>query len=697
MSPPAYKAFMAVMIEVADDNWRPMMRAMERETGDTPQLVAAKKLIGNHFRLLLDICNPRSQLNIEGIMLTQADLARVEMKDAKHVDAALREAARRLLGTGGDPVALDSSDEARGARKKMAAYLEARTHSDFSMQPAAQHSGRNYDMPHEAAEHFKETMHEVAEIVGMAGGSKAAAGISLNTGLGGGSGAWGQAADMLSAGAFSSARGAASRHSLSARDEAARKLVGNHENLLKDICNPSRTDNIICIPLTQKELARVDPKLSQHVDEGLVETCRRLLGRGFTDALHPSRAACGARAAAARYLYYRIQSNPDQKPDRKPDMSEAAAAAMKDVLIEVGSTSWEPLKALLVKGASSSAPGVAGKHSQKARNEAATKMIGNHFNLMLDVCNPMPYHNIIGDPLTQPELARVSAKLGHHVDEGLQEVARRLLGQSSTLDPSPVAQEARAQAARYLYFRIQGVKEQKPGRTPDMSEKAANAMKAVLIECGSSAWEPLKDALAAKGANANAEGVAGIHSQKARQEAATKILSNHFNLMLDVCNPRKELNIIGVPLTQKELQRVPAAAAPHVEQGLREVVRRLLNEGPIVALDHSQEAQQARVTCATYLQTRIQGNPNEKKGRKPDMSEAAAQAFKEVLQEVASSTESSVNEAAPSTTALKLATDFEMMAAQLKLGGRLTPAQIKNVSEQMAAMGDVESKACVIQ
>ena len=43
------------------------------------------------------------------------------------------------------------------------------------------------------------------------------------------------------------------------------------------------------------------------------------------------------------------------------------------------------------------------------------------------------------------------------------------------------------------------------------------------------------------------------------------------------------------------------------------------------------------------------------------------------------------------------ATDFEMMAAQLKLGGRLTPAQIKNVSEQMAAMGDVESKACVIQ
>ena len=128
-----------------------------------------------------------------------------------------------------------------------------------------------------------------------------------------------------------------------------------------------------------------------------------------------------------------------------------------------------------------------------------------------------------------------------------------------------------------------------------------------------------------------------------------------------------------------------------------EVVRRLLNEGPIVALDHSQEAQQARVTCATYLQTRIQGNPNEKKGRKPDMSEAAAQAFKEVLQEVASSTESSVNEAAPSTTALKLATDFEMMAAQLKLGGRLTPAQIKNVSEQMAAMGDVESKACVIQ
>ena len=41
--------------------------------------------------------------------------------------------------------------------------------------------------------------------------------------------------------------------------------------------------------------------------------------------------------ATARYLCGRIQSTPEQKPGRAPDMSPAAAAAMKVVLMEVGS------------------------------------------------------------------------------------------------------------------------------------------------------------------------------------------------------------------------------------------------------------------------------------------------------------------------------------------------------------------------
>lgn len=695
MSPQAKAAFMAVLIEVGDTNWEPLKALVSGGNHEGAEFDAAKKLVSNHFNLLQDICNPRTQLNIIGITLTQADLARVSMKDAQHVDAALRETARLLLGGNMPPVPLDASSVARGARKKMTAYLEARTHSDHSRQPTAQHAHRKPDMSEDAARAFKDTLQEVASMPGVLGGTVEQIAVAPNGGFGGGDGAWGQAAAMLNAGAFSTAVGVASNHQLSARDEAARKLIGNHANLLKDICNPSSTQNIVCIQLTQTELARVDARFSQHVDEGLIECCRRLLGRGFVDVLHTSRAAQAARSACARYLYFRIQSHPEQKPDRKPDMSPAAAAAMKAVLIEVGSMSWEPLKRRLQGGAKSSAFGAANKHSQKARLEAATKLIGNHFNLTIDVCNPSRTQNIVGNPLTQPELARVSPGLGQYVEEELQEVALRLLGGVGELDPSPLARDARAQAARYLYHRIQGVQDQKPGRTPDMSAAAAKAMKAVLIEVGSTAWETLHE-LAAKGAKPSAMGAAGSFSQAARQEAARKICGNHFNLILDICNPRPDLNIIGVPLTQTELTRVPASDAPFVDQGLREVVRRLLNRGSANQLDDSPKAQEARTTCATYLDTRIQGSPAEKPGRKPDMGAEAASAVKAVLIEVAADM-NGVHDVEPTPNAEKLAEDLEKMAAQLKMGGRLTASQIKQVSDQMAQMGDVQTRACTIQ
>eukprot|EP00966_Prymnesium_polylepis_P269753 6231406-Prymnesium_polylepis.1 len=50
--------------------------------------------------------------------------------------------------------------------------------------------------------------------------------------------------------------------------------------------------------------------------------------------------------------------------------------------------------------------------------------------------------------------------------------------------------------------------------------------------------------------------------------------------MRDVANPSADKNIVGVPLTQTELKRVPAEHAHYADQALREVVRRLLGRRP---------------------------------------------------------------------------------------------------------------------
>ena len=117
----------------------------------------------------------------------------------------------------------------------------------------------------------------------------------------------------------------------SARMTAARKLITNHENVLRDITNAT--------PHTQLQLERVDASLAQYVDQALRETARRLLGRlpGASDILQeeldgtaPTQAAAWAQTAA--FLDARIQSLPNERPGRATDMSPAAATAMRSVL-----------------------------------------------------------------------------------------------------------------------------------------------------------------------------------------------------------------------------------------------------------------------------------------------------------------------------------------------------------------------------
>ena len=143
---------------------------------------------------------------------------------------------------------------------------------------------------------------------------------------------------------------------------------------------------------------------------------------------------------------------------------------------------WDQLRSLLDNGVGSSADGVAGEHDAKAREEAAQKLIANHVHVLKDVTHTAPS--------TQTNLCRVDIKLAPFVDQALRECARRLVGDrpgsselEEKLEPSNEDQaNAWRGMARFVAGRIQAMADQHPGRQPDMSEAAADAMRAVLCE-----------------------------------------------------------------------------------------------------------------------------------------------------------------------------------------------------------------------
>ena len=145
------------------------------------------------------------------------------------------------------------------------------------------------------------------------------------------------------------ADGVAKEHAHAAREEAARKLITNHDRVVRDVTNPS--------PKTQLQLTRVSTSATPYVDQILREVARRLLGRQpgleqLAEQLEPSSPPVQAEAWAgtARYMRNRTQATPDHNPGRKPDMSVAAAAAFIAVLEEVGGVSHSPLEELLLAG-----------------------------------------------------------------------------------------------------------------------------------------------------------------------------------------------------------------------------------------------------------------------------------------------------------------------------------------------------------
>merc|ERR1711904_582900 len=120
--------------------------------------------------------------------------------------------------------------------------------------------------------------------------------------------------------------------------------------------------------------------------------------------------------------------------------------------------------------------------SQGAKAEAAEKLIGNHIRVINDICNP--------SPVSQGNLARVSANNMGDVERMLLEVARRLSGNAGR---SPrVSAEVCSTTAAYLAQRTQSADSQcdgtpHQGRKADMSTDAAAAflaeVKAVASQC----------------------------------------------------------------------------------------------------------------------------------------------------------------------------------------------------------------------
>merc|ERR1740139_531453 len=261
-------------------------------------------------------------------------------------------------------------------------------------------------------------------------------------------------------------------HPFVARYDAARKLITNHERVLRDLC---RADGP---PTSQPELARL-PGQEKEVNHFLYETARRLLGR--RPGQRPGRPAStiegAAWAGAAKYLAGRLQVSEEEvghvpgHEGRKADMSPAAGAAMRAVLKEMGRVGDDAADA-------------AAGHTLAARHAAANKLITNHERVLRDLCRTD------GAPVSQPELVRLPGAEAE-VNVFLREAARRLLGrQPGQRARMPTREEGAgwAGAAKYLAGRLQ-VSEEEVGHVPghegrkaDMSPAAGAAVQSVLAE-----------------------------------------------------------------------------------------------------------------------------------------------------------------------------------------------------------------------
>ena len=380
-----------------------------------PRHEAALQLVSNHVRVLRDITRA------DGPPASQPELTRLPDHKARHVELAMLEVARRLIGR----FPAETKQPARPATPQEAITWAAT--ADFlstRLQSAEQevtdcfppHDQRKPDMSPAAAKAMRAVLSEVAQEQDSR---------------------WGKLHDRLRhAGAKNSvAVGAAADHECAARHEAALKLVTNHGRVLRDL---TRDDGP---PPTQLDLDRLHGQ-QDDVEPFIHEVARRLIGQLPGESLarpgYPkNEQQAVAWTAAADYLSGRLQTTAAQVADteghegRKPDMSPKAGAAMLAVLAEVAVAReqdgrWGKLHdRLRHAGAKNSvAVGAAADHECAARHEAALKLVTNHGRVLRDLTRDD------GPPPTQLDLDRLHGQQDD-VEPFIREVARRLTGRLS--------------------------------------------------------------------------------------------------------------------------------------------------------------------------------------------------------------------------------------------------------------------------
>jgi len=289
--------------------------------------------------------------------------------------------------------------------------------------------------------------------------------------------------------------------------------------------------------------------------------------------------------------------------------------------------------------------------TEKAKAEAASKLESNFQKVVRDITNPGP-KNIDGKALTQTYLQRVDPKHVKSVEAMVQAVCSLLKGKSVS---APSKQDALVwePAAKFLGARVQGSKNEKPGREPDMSSAAAAAMKTA---CG-------------------------------QIESASKLIHNRETVVNDITNPGPR-GVKGGQLSQTELKRLDPKHRATVDAMLREVTDRLLGSSSqmtsVTSLSEPVAKDKVLVwaDAASFFASRIQAPLDEcefpHQDRKSDMSAAAATALRVTLAQM--------------EAAHRLATNWEMVAQDIcnpgpkaVKGGQLTQTNLERVDPRSKA------------